>query len=89
MNASRRLGVPISAIEIDDRVADVRVTDDALEVRLRDGRLVAAPLSWCPLLAAATPAQRLKWEPVAAGYGIHWPDIDEDLSVAGLLRATR
>ncbi len=84
-----RLGVPISAVEIDDRVADVRVTDSALEVRLRDGRMISAPLAWFPRLAAATPAQRSVWEPAAAGYGIHWPEIDEDLSVAGLLRATR
>jgi Protein of unknown function (DUF2442) len=79
--------VSISA-ELDDRVADVRVTDDALEVRLRDGRKISAPLSWFPRLVAATPAQRAKWEPAAAGHGIHWPDIDEDLSVAGLLRST-
>ncbi len=81
--------MPISAVEIDDRVADVRVSDDALEVRLRDGRTITAPLAWFPRLAAATPAQRKAWEPAAAGYGIHWPEIDEDLSVAGLLRATR
>ena len=81
--------MPISAVEIDDRVADVRVSEDALEVRLRDGRTIAAPLRWFPRLAAATPAQRKVWEPAAAGYGIHWPEIDEDLSIAGLLRATR
>jgi hypothetical protein len=81
--------VPISAVEIDDRVADVKVSDQSLEVRLRDGRTVSAPLSWFPRLAAATAQQRNRWEPAAAGYGIHWPDIDEDLSVAGLLRATR
>jgi hypothetical protein len=79
--------VSISA-ELDDRVADVRVTDDALEVRLRDGRKISAPLSWFPRLQAATPDQRVKWEPAAAGHGIHWPEIDEDLSVAGLLRST-
>jgi hypothetical protein len=79
--------VSISA-ELDDRVADVRVTDDALEVRLRDGRKISAPLAWFPRLVAATAAQRAKWEPAAAGHGIHWPEIDEDLSVAGLLRST-
>ncbi|MGE0740441.1 MAG: DUF2442 domain-containing protein [Hyphomonadaceae bacterium] len=72
--------------ELDDRVADVSVTDDALEVRLRDGRRISAPLSWFPRLVAATQAQRANWEPAAAGHGIHWPEIDEDLSVAGLLR---
>jgi hypothetical protein len=79
--------VSISAVELDDRVADVRVTDDVLEVRLRDGRSISAPIAWFPRLAAATPAQRAKWEPAAAGHGVHWPDIDEDLSVAGLLKA--
>lgn len=72
--------------ELDDRVADVRVANDALEVRLRDGRKISAPLSWFPRLLAATAEQRARWEPAAAGHGIHWPDIDEDLSVAGLLR---
>lgn len=79
----------ISAVEIDDRVADVRVTDAALEVRLRDGRVISAPLTWFPRLAAASPADRANWELAAAGYGIHWPTIDEDLSISGLLRATR
>jgi hypothetical protein len=79
--------VSISA-ELDDRVADVCVTDDALEVRLRDGRKISAPLVWFPRLAGANAAQRARWESAAAGHGIHWPDIDEDLSVAGLLRTT-
>jgi len=79
--------VSISA-ELDDRVADVRVTDDTLEVRLRDGRKISAPLAWFPGLVGATPAQRARWEASAAGHGIHWPEIDEDLSVAGLLRTT-
>ena len=74
------------AVEIDDRVADVSVSDDALEVRLRDGRRVSAPLSWFPRLAAASPEDRSVWELSGAGYGVHWPKIDEDLSVAGLLR---
>jgi hypothetical protein len=81
--------VSISAVELDDRVADVRVTDDALEVRLRDGRQISAPLSWFPRLVAATPEQRANWAPAAAGHGVHWPDIDEDLSVAGLLKASQ
>jgi hypothetical protein len=79
--------VSISAVELNDRVTDVRVTDNALEVRLRDGRVVSAPLGWFPNLLAATPAQRANWELAAAGHGIHWPEIDEDLSVAGPLRS--
>ncbi len=81
--------MPISAVELDERVAAVRVTDEALEVRLRDGRLIAAPLDWFPRLKNASPADRAVWESSAAGYGIHWPKIDEDLSVAGLMRASK
>lgn len=77
----------ISAVELDPRVADVVVTDAVLEVRLRDGRTITAPLSWFPRLAAAEPAARARWEASAAGLGIHWPLIDEDLSVEGLLRS--
>lgn len=83
---SRKSGVSFSAVEIDERFADVQVTDEALEVRLRDGRLISAPLKWFPRLAGASPKSRAIWESSAAGYGIHWPDIDEDLSVAGLLK---
>lgn len=77
----------ISAVRIDERVADLEVTDTELIVRLRDGRRLAAPLDWFPRLKAATPQQRANWEEAAAGLGIHWPDIDEDIGVAGLLRA--
>ena len=79
--------MPISAVEIDPRVADVKVTDAQLEVRLRDGRTIAVPLNWFPRLAVADPAARATWELSAAGLGIHWPLIDEDLSVEGLLRS--
>ena len=76
----------ISAVEIDARVLDVEVTDTRLEIRLRDGRTVSAPLSWFPRLAEAPQQARARWETSAAGLGIHWPDIDEDLSTEGLLR---
>jgi hypothetical protein len=72
----------------DSRVADVRVTDDWLEVLLKDGRWIAVPLGWYPRLKAASAADRAVWEPCAAGFGIHWPNIDEDLSVEGLLAGT-
>lgn len=78
--------MPILAVEIDPRVADVHVTDARLEVVLRDGRTVTAPLSWFPRLAGAEYKARQVWEASAAGTGIHWPLIDEDLSVEGLLR---
>ena len=77
----------ISAIEIDPRVQTVAVSDDRLEVGLRDGRTISAPLSWFPRLAAAKAKDRQVWEPSAAGLGIHWPLVDEDLSVEGLLRS--
>ena len=69
-----------------ERVARVECTDDRLEVELEDGRRISVPLEWYPRLKSATPAERANWEPCGAGYGIHWPSIDEDLSVEGLLR---
>ena len=69
-----------------DAIRDVRVSEDTLAVDLADGRTISVPLSWYPRLMRATPAQRAKWEIAGGGYGIHWPDIDEDLSVEGLLR---
>lgn len=72
----------------DPRVDTVRVTDTRLEVTLRDGREISVPLDWFPRLKAATAADRAVWEQCAAGHGIHWPAIDEDLSVEGLLLGT-
>jgi hypothetical protein len=74
------------ALAADERVADVKITKDALSVALRDGRTITVPLAWYPRLLAATPAQRRNWRVAGGGYGIHWPDIDEDLSTEGLLR---
>lgn len=76
----------ISARVADERVADVRCTDDSLSVDLMDGRTITVPLGWYPRLLKATPEQRAHWERAGAGYGIHWPDVDEDLSTEGLLR---
>lgn len=59
---------------------------DFLRVTLADGRKIAVPLVWFPRLLDATPAQRGNWRLIGRGQGIHWPDLDEDLSVAGLLR---
>ncbi len=67
------------------RAADVEVTEDLLRVQLTDGREVGVPLAWFPRLLAATPAQRAIWELIGDGSGIHWPEIDEDLEVLGLL----
>lgn len=70
---------------IEARVQDVRCTEDRLIVDLTDGRELSVPIRWYPRLLNATPEQRAKWELAGAGYGIHWPEIDEDLSVKGLL----
>jgi hypothetical protein len=67
------------------RVKDVRVTEDELIVGIADGRTVSVPLVWYPRLLHATPEQRARWELAGAGFGIHWPDLDEDLSTEGLL----
>ncbi len=69
-----------------ERVRDVRLTEDALVVDLLDGRTISVPLVWYPRLLAATPGQRSNWRLVGGGFGIHWPDVDEDLSTEGLLR---
>ena len=76
----------ILALAADERVADVEVTEDELSVRLMDGRTISVPLVWYPRLLSATPAQRRRWEISGGGYGIHWEEIDEDLSTEGLLR---
>src|SRR3972149_5545718 len=74
------------ALSADERVRDVRFSEDSLIVDLKDGRTISVPLEWYPRLAVATPRQRQNWKVCAAGYGIHWPDLDEDLSTEGLLR---
>jgi hypothetical protein len=78
-----------SAVEIEPRASDVSTTDDELVVELVDGRRLAVPLAWFPRLLHATSAERAKWQLLGDGLGIHWPDIDEDISVHGLLRGFR
>lgn len=67
-------------------VVDVICTEDVLQVRLEDGREIAVPLEWYPRLRDATPEQRKNWRLIGRGVGIHWEDVDEDISVAGLLQ---
>lgn len=69
-----------------ERVIEVACTEDKLIVDLADGRSISVPLAWYPRLLHATPLERGNWRIAGAGFGIHWPDIDEDLSVEGLLR---
>jgi hypothetical protein len=76
----------ILALAADERVKGVNVTEDTLSVSLMDGRIISVPLAWYPRLFNATPEQRKNWQICGGGYGIHWGDIDEDLSTEGLLR---
>lgn len=78
-----------SVVEATPLAESVRVTDDELIVALVDGRTISVPLVWFPRLLHATPEQRANVELLGDGEGMHWPDVDEDLSVAGLLRGVR
>ena len=76
----------ISAIEVRAACAQgVRVTDDTLIVDLSDGRTISVPLAWFPRLQHGTPAERNRWRLIGKGDGIHWPDLDEDISVEGIV----
>ena len=71
------------------RVLSVLVTDDTLSVDLEDGRTVSVPIGWYPRLASGTDSERNNFEISGAGYGVHWPDLDEDIGVEGLLLGKR
>jgi hypothetical protein len=79
----------ISEIDTQPRAMKVTVSDDELTVDLVDGRKISVPVVWFPRLLNASAAQREDWELIGEGEGIHWPQIDEDLSVVGILRGTR
>ena len=73
------------AVELHPQAYNVRCTDVALVVELVDGRTITVPLVWFPRLSSASEEQLKNWELLGDGDGIHWPDIDEDLSITGLL----
>ena len=73
------------AVSTDNMVKEVLVTDDFITFSLVDGRVVSVPLAWSWRLSEATRAQRENFEIIGDGYGVHWPDVDEDLSVEGML----
>ncbi len=76
----------ISAVDIDIPAAEaVTVSEDTLTVELSDGRSLSVPLAWFPRLLHATPAERRNWRLIGKGQGIHWDDLDEDISVEGVL----
>jgi hypothetical protein len=70
---------------IEARIKAVRVTDASIIAGLSDGRTIAVPLAWSWRLSDATPDQRANWRLIGSGHGVHWPDIDEDISVRGML----
>ena len=78
----------ILALAADERVAGVEFTSDSLVVSLMDGRGISVPLVWYPRLQDASDAQRNNWKISGGGYGINWPEVDEDLSTEGLLRGS-
>lgn len=80
----------ISAIEIEiPKAEDVKVTRNTLQMELSDGRTISVPLDWFPRLVHATPEERNNWRLIGKGHGIHWEDIDEDISTEGLLAGRR
>lgn len=81
------MALSVSEIRPGARVKDLHIDDNTLSVDLADGRTIVVPLIWFPRLLDATPEQRQHWELSGAGYGIYWPDLDEDLSTEGLLRS--
>ena len=76
----------ISVPAADIRVRTAEVSDEELNVALMDGRTISVPLAWYPRLLNATAEQRQRFEVAGGGYGLHWPDVDEDLSTERLLR---
>ncbi|MCG5516696.1 MULTISPECIES: DUF2442 domain-containing protein [Ectothiorhodospira] len=74
------------ALNADERVESIDFTDEFLVVALKDGRRISVPLEWYPRLARASRGQLLNWQICGGGYGMHWPELDEDLSTEGLLR---
>ena len=78
--------MPTSAVEIHVPNAEsVTITDDALTVALSDGRTLAVPLAWFPRLLHATPEERANWRFIGKGHGMHWEDVDGDISIGNLL----
>ena len=74
----------VTEIEI-PMIEDVSITEDTLSIDLKDGRTISTPVAWYPRLLYATPHERNQWRLIGDGYGIHWEDIDEDISVHGLI----
>jgi Protein of unknown function (DUF2442) len=74
-----------TAVSVESRIGRVEVTDELITAYLVDGRVISVPFAWSWRLSDATPAQRANWTLIGDGHGVHWPDVDEDLSADGLL----
>ena len=74
-----------TVVSAEARIQSVSVTEDTIFAQLQDGRTISVPLAWSWRLSEATPAQRANWQLIGNGYGVHWPDIDEDISAEGML----
>ncbi len=74
-----------TVLKADARVTSVLVTEETITAELVDGRSISVPLAWSWRLSEATPEQRANWRLIGSGEGIHWPDVDEDISVRGML----
>ena len=77
-----------TAVSTEIRIARVDVSDDTITAHLVDGRVISVPLAWSWRLSDATPAQRANWRLIGEGHGVHWPDVDEDISAEGMLTGT-
>jgi hypothetical protein len=73
----------VARVEV--RIKEIEVTDDTITAHLMDGRTISVPLVWSWRLVEATPEQRANYELIGDGHGVHWPDIDEDISAEGML----
>lgn len=74
-----------TAVSTEPRIKEVRVTEDTITADLVDGRMIRVPLAWSWRLSDATPAQRAHYEIIGDGQGVHWPELDEDISAVGML----
>jgi hypothetical protein len=77
-----------TVVSSDPRIQEVRVTEDEIIAQLVDGRVISVPLAWSWRLSEATPKQRANFRLIGTGQGVHWPDVDEDISVEGMLQGT-
>jgi hypothetical protein len=78
----------MSTVTSDARIKTVEVSEDMITAHLADGRIISVPLAWSWRLSAATPSQRANYEIIGDGHGVHWPDVDEDISAEGMLTGT-